>query len=62
MYSGQEIYSPDTSEYKSFMAVAKKLGKVIKLKDYYGNNVDFEDLMSRTLYNDGIDAWNVLIK
>lgn len=62
MYSGQEIYSPETDEYKAFMAIIKKLSKIIKLKDYYGNKVDLEDLMARTLYNDGIDAWNVLLK
>ncbi len=61
MYSGKEVYSPDTPEYKSFMAIAEKLGKFIKLKDYNGNKVELTDLMSRTLYNDGIDAWNVLI-
>lgn len=62
MYSGQEVYSPETDEYKAFMSIVKKLGKVIKLKDYHGNKVDLEKLMAHTLYNDGIDAWNVLIK
>ena len=62
MYSGREIYSPETAEYKAFMPVVKKLGKIIKLKDFHGNNVDLEDLIARTIYNDGIDAWNALLK
>ena len=62
MYSGQEVYSRETDEYKAFMSIIKKLSKVIKLKDHYGNKVDPEELMAKTLYNDGIDAWNVLIK
>ena len=62
MYSGTEKYSPETAEYKAFMPVCRKLGKVVKLKDYHGNTVDFEELIAKTLYNDGIDAWNAFIK
>ncbi len=62
MYSGQENYSPETAEYKAFMAVTEKLSKVVKLKDYHRNTVDLKELIANTLYNDGIDAWNALIK
>ena len=62
MYSGLEIYSPETAEYKAFIAVCRKLDRFIKLKDYQRNPVDFEELIAHTLYNDGIDAWNALIK
>ena len=61
MYSGNEILSPDTAEYKAFIAICKKLGVVIKLKDHQGNKVDLVELMAKTLYNDGIDAWNAFL-
>lgn len=55
MYSGTEKYSPDTAEYKALMPIAAKLGKVIKLKDYQGNAVDFARLFERIIYDDGIN-------
>ncbi len=55
MYSGNEVYSPDTPEYKAFVPVCRKLGKIIKLKDHSGNAVDLEKLVSRILYDNGIN-------
>lgn len=55
MYSGNEVLSPDTPEYRAFIPVCRKLGKVIKLKDHSGNPVDLEKLVSRILYDDGIN-------
>lgn len=53
MYSGRRNYTPDTAEYRAFMPVIKKLGKLIKLKDYYGNKVELEDLVEDLLYVNG---------
>lgn len=61
MYSGNEIYSPDTAEYKAFIPVCKKIGKVIKLKDFRGNPVDFEKLIARVIYDDGINDMNAFL-
>ena len=58
MYSGNEVYSPDTPEYKAFIPVCKKLGKVIKLKDFHGNPVKLDKLISRVIYDDGINDFN----
>ncbi len=62
MYSGNEIYSPDTPEYKAFVAISRRLGKVIKLKDYNRNNVDLVELISGILYDSEIDDWNAILK
>ena len=62
MYSGNEIYSPETAEFKAFTAVARRLGKIVKLKDHDGNNIYLEELIANTLYNDSIDAWNAVLK
>lgn len=62
MYSGRETYSPDTPQYKAFIAICKRLGKVVKLKDFHGNPVALDELMAGVLYDDGIDDWNALLK
>lgn len=59
MYGGTEDYSPDTPEYKAFVAVSKRIGKIFKIHDHKGEIVDMEKLMSRILYDDGINDWNV---
>ncbi|MEE1321688.1 MAG: metallophosphoesterase, partial [Acutalibacteraceae bacterium] len=61
MYGGTENYSPDTPEYKAFIAVCERLGKVIKLKDFAGNPISLPELMSGILYDGEIDDWNALI-
>ncbi len=61
MYSGTENYSPDTPEYKAFIAVCKRLGKVIKLKDYHKRTVHLDELMADVLYDGGINDWNAVI-
>jgi len=62
MYSGNEVYSPDTPQYKAFIPLCKRLGKVIKLKDFQGNPVALDALVAGVLYDDGIDDWNALLK
>lgn len=62
MYGGTENYSPDTPEYKAFVAVSAKLGKVIKIKDYNGNPVDLSQLIADVLYDGGIDDWNAVLE
>lgn len=62
MYSGREVYSPDTPEYKAFVPLCKRLGKVIKLKDFHGNPVALDKLIAGVLYDEGIDDWNALLK
>ena len=61
MYSGREIYSPDTPEYRAFVPLSKRLGKVIRLKDYQGNPVKLEKLIADVLYDDGYDDWNAFL-
>lgn len=61
MYSGNEIYSPDTPEYRAFIPICKKIGKVVKLKDFSGNPVKLEDVMAGVLYDDGYDDWNAFL-
>lgn len=61
MYGGTENYSPDTPEYKAFIAVCEKLGKVIKLKDHDGNPVSLPKLMAGVLYDGEIDDWNAVL-
>ncbi len=62
MYSGNEIYSPETPEYRAFIPLCKRLSKVVKLKDFHKNPVDLADLMARTIYDSGINDWNVVLK
>ncbi len=61
MYGGTENYSPDTPEYKAFIAVCNRLGVFIKLKDFAGNPVDLSELISGILYDGEIDDWNAVI-
>ncbi len=61
MYSGNEVYSPDTPEYKAFTAVAEKLGKMIKIKDHDRNPVDLKRLVARIIYDDGINDINAFL-
>ena len=62
LYSGKENYSPDTPEYKAFIAVCRRLGKVIKLKDYLGKRISLEKLIGEVMYDDGIDDWNAVVQ
>ncbi|MBQ7294992.1 MAG: metallophosphoesterase [Clostridia bacterium] len=55
MYSGNEVYSPDTPEYKAIIPVCQKLGKVIKIKDHSGNRVDIAKLVAGIICDDGIN-------
>ena len=51
LYSGMRKYTPDTPEYQSFMPMAKRLGKLVRLSDYYGNRVYLEDLFEDLMTN-----------
>jgi hypothetical protein len=62
MYSGNEIFSPDTAEYRAFIPVCKKLGKIVKLKDYQGNPVALDKLIARVIYDDGINDMNAFLE
>lgn len=62
IYSGNECYSPDTGEYKAFIALCRRLGKVIKLKDYHQNPVKLDELIAGVIYDDGIDDWNAFLE
>ena len=53
LYSGIRRYTPDTAEYKSFMAILSRIPKFIKLKDYFGNPVELKDVFDDLLYNTG---------
>lgn len=62
MYSGNECYSPETGEYKAFVALCRKLGKVIRLKDYHQNPVKLDELIAGVLYDGEIDDWNAFLE
>ena len=63
MYSGREELSPDTPQYKAFVPFCKRLGKIVKLKDYQGNPVALDNLIADVLYDDnGIDDWDAVLK
>jgi len=53
MYTGVRCYTPDTAEYKSFMAVISRLSKLIKIKDHDGNPVQLEAIIEDLLYETG---------
>ena len=61
LYSGKREFTPDTPVYQSFMPMAKRLGKLVRLTDYYGNRVYledlFEDLMTNVKEEDNTDAF-----
>ena len=61
LYSGNEIYSPDTAEYKAFLPVCKKLGKIVKLKDSQGNPVALDKLIAGVLYDNGVGDINAFL-
>lgn len=53
LYSGVRRYTPDTVEYKGFMAVLSRLPKFLKLKDYFGNSVELPAVLEDLLYDKG---------
>ena len=53
MFTGKRIYSPDTPEYRAIMPVIRKISKVVKLKDYYGNKVGIDELFEDLFYING---------
>lgn len=53
LYSGIRRYTPDTAEYKSFMAIASRIPKFVNLKDYFGNPVSFNTIFEDLLYDTG---------
>lgn len=61
LYSGKREFTPDTAVYQSFMPMAKRLGKLVRLTDYYGNRVHledlFEDLMTNVKEEDNTDVF-----
>lgn len=61
MYSGRETLSPATAEHRAFVAICKRLGAFVKLKDYHGNPIKLEKLIADVLYDDGYDDWNVFL-
>lgn len=63
MYSGNEVYSPDTPQYKAFVPFCRRLGKIVKLKDFRGNPVALDKLIAGVLYDDnGINDWDAVLK
>ncbi len=61
LYSGKREFTPDTAVYRSFMPMARRLGKLVRLSDYYGNRVYledlFEDLMTNVKEEDNTNAF-----
>ena len=61
LYSGIRRYTPETPEYRAFLPMAKRIGKVVRLSDYYGNRVYledlFEDLMTNVKEEDNTNAF-----
>lgn len=54
MFSGKRCYTPDTAEYKAMMAIAKRIGKFVKLKDKYTNKpLSVEMIVEDLLYDKG---------
>ena len=53
MYSGIRQYPPTSKEYQAFMPIVKRIGKVVRLTDYYGVKVELSDLFDDLLYNVG---------
>ncbi|MBQ4206899.1 MAG: hypothetical protein II621_01205, partial [Clostridia bacterium] len=53
MYSGIRQFPPESKEYQSFMPVIRRIGKVLRLTDYYGVKVELSDLFDDLLYNVG---------
>ncbi len=53
LYSGVRKFTPDTAEYKSFMAILSRLPKFAALKDYFGNPVPLCSVVEDLLYDKG---------
>ncbi len=53
LYSGVRKFTPDTAEYKSFMAIISRVPKFVTLKDHFGNPVAISDVVEDLLYNKG---------
>lgn len=53
LYSGVRRYTPDTVEYKAFMAIVSRIPKSVKLKDHFGNPVEISDVIEDLLYDKG---------
>ncbi len=53
LYSGVKRYTPDTVEYKAFMAIVSRIPKAVKLKDHFGNPVEISDVVEDLLYDKG---------
>ncbi len=54
MFSGERNYGPDTAEYKAMMALAKRIGRLIQLKENgTGDIVLIEDIVEDLLYDTG---------
>lgn len=53
MYSGVRQFPPESKEYQSFMPVVRRIGRVVRLTDYYGVKVELSDLFDDLLYNVG---------
>ena len=53
MYSGIRQFPPESKEYRSFMPVIQRIGKLVRLTDYYGVKVELSDLFDDLLYNVG---------
>ncbi|MBR3552671.1 MAG: metallophosphoesterase [Clostridia bacterium] len=53
MYSGVKVYTPDTPEYRAFMPMAQRVGKLLKLKDHAGNPVALEVLFQDLMFDTG---------
>lgn len=53
MYAGDRRFPPESKEYRSFMPIIARLGKVLRLTDYYGVKVELTDLFDDLMYNVG---------
>ena len=53
LFSGERNYPPESKEYQAFMPIVQRIGKVVRLTDYYGVKADLGDLFDDLLYNVG---------
>ena len=53
LYSGVRRFTPDTVEYKAFMAIVSRIPKSVRFKDYFGNPVEVKDVVEDLLYDKG---------
>ena len=61
LYSGERKYTPQTPEYQSFMPMARRLGKLVRLSDYYGNRVELADLVEELMTTGEYDNTNAFL-